>query len=248
MVLLEETGDRALSTTLLITPNFGLGNSEGFMQFSDTLTNPLEALRLEDAIQLVFFHPLWEFRDGAQRAGGDDSAAANFARRSPFPMINILRTPQVRIAQRAIPTGVVYEQNEKTLKDIGAASLQRMLVERSWVDLKDKRVTRKSNDVYDAAKKIIDKYAEDNSDVEDDVLSTAKLLVRKYEGNDTGADDAGGTEENENPREGDDDDRALPSMGNSPESNNSNDEVDQMLDGMDLSSLLDAFNELDAQR
>jgi hypothetical protein len=56
----------------------------------------------------VFFHPLWTFRDGGARFG--DGAAANYARRSPWPMINILRTSQVRAAQRGIPTGLVYTQ------------------------------------------------------------------------------------------------------------------------------------------
>jgi len=95
VALLESAPPRSLSTTLLITPNFGLSNAEAFMAFSDTLTNPLESLQLEATIQLVFFHPQWTFRDGASRVGGD--TAGNFARRSPFPMINILRTPQVQL-------------------------------------------------------------------------------------------------------------------------------------------------------
>ena len=32
--------------------------------FSNTLTQPLEPLKLEEDIQLVFFHPDWVFRDG----------------------------------------------------------------------------------------------------------------------------------------------------------------------------------------
>lgn len=43
--------------------------------------------------QLVYFHPQWVFRDGADRMG--ETGAANYARRSNFPMINILRTNQV---------------------------------------------------------------------------------------------------------------------------------------------------------
>ena len=113
VALLESAPQRSLSTTLLITPEFGLTNPEFFMQFSDTLTSPLEPLGLENSIQLVFFHPRWVFRDGRERGGVD--SAGNFARRSPFPMINILRTPQVRIAQKAIPTGLVYQQNGFTI-------------------------------------------------------------------------------------------------------------------------------------
>ena len=67
--------------------------------------------------------------------GSDD--AANYARRSPWPMINILRTPQVRKAQKAIPTGLVYRQNEVTLDKIGSWRLQRWLVSRDWSEVKD---------------------------------------------------------------------------------------------------------------
>ena len=42
----------------------------------------------------VFFHPKYQFRDGQARYS-EDHGSANYARRSPWPMINILRTPQV---------------------------------------------------------------------------------------------------------------------------------------------------------
>ena len=50
--------------------------------------------------------------------------AANFARRSPWPMINILRTPQVKAAQRGVPTGQVYKQNEERLSAVGTTTLE----------------------------------------------------------------------------------------------------------------------------
>ena len=61
--------------------------------------------------------------------------AANFARRSPWPMINILRTPQVRAAQKGVPTGIVYKQNEERLNEIGTNTLEEMLYNRQWEDL-----------------------------------------------------------------------------------------------------------------
>ncbi len=39
-------------------------------------------------------------------------------------MINILRTPQVRAAQKGIPTGQVYIQNEEKLSAVGASALE----------------------------------------------------------------------------------------------------------------------------
>jgi len=150
----ETQDERSLSTTLLITPNFGLRNREFFETFSNTLTQPLEALGLEEEIQLVFFHPEWVFRDGADRMGQDD--AANYARRSPWPMINILRTPQVRKAQKAIPTGLVYRQNEVTLDNIGSGRLRRWLVERDWGEVKDNfRVDRKTVPILSTAQDLL---------------------------------------------------------------------------------------------
>jgi hypothetical protein len=58
-------------------------------------------------------------------------------------MINILRTTQVRTAQRGIPTGLVYQQNERTLDSIGSDKLERMLHERDWSDIRDVHVNRR---------------------------------------------------------------------------------------------------------
>eukprot|EP00904_Undaria_pinnatifida_P002264 jgi/Undpi1/12038/HiC_scaffold_4.g01737.m1 len=151
-LLVSEKNERTLSTTLLITPEFSLNNAEAFEVIGQTLTQPLEALHLEDDIQLVFFHPQYAFRDGRDRIGSGD--AANFARRSPFPMINILRTNQVRLAQKSIPTGLVYKQNEEVLTEVGAGELQKMLEQRDWGGLEGKKVDRKRIDYYETARKL----------------------------------------------------------------------------------------------
>ena len=120
-----ETDEKMLSTVLLLTPRFALHSSGGFDLLADTLNGALTTLRVERYldrranvqrgrssrarlshglacgarpsrdIQLVFFHPEYTFRDGKERLGDGAEVAANFARRSPFPMINLLRTPQV---------------------------------------------------------------------------------------------------------------------------------------------------------
>lgn len=141
VVRVANRSERDLSTTLLIAPEFCMDNVEIFESFSTTLTQPLSALGIEDAIQLVFFHPQWSFRDGGERGG--DGAAANYARRSPWPMINILRTNQVRAAQKGIPTGLVYKQNEKTLAGVGVEKLETMLRLRDWGDIADVKVNRR---------------------------------------------------------------------------------------------------------
>jgi hypothetical protein len=141
VVRVEQQDESQLSTTLLVAPEFCMDNIEIFEQFSTTLTQPLAALGIEDAIQLVFFHPGWSFRDGGERGG--DGAAANYARRSPWPMVNILRTSQVRAAQKGIPTGLVYKQNEKTLASVGVEQLETCLRLRDWEAIADVKVNRR---------------------------------------------------------------------------------------------------------
>jgi hypothetical protein len=150
VVRVEQHKEKDLSTTLLITPEFCLPNVEMFESFSNTLTQPLAALGVEDLLQLVFFHPDWSFRDGEARGGSGQ--AANYARRSPWPMINILRTSQVRAAQKGIPTGLVYKQNEKTLSAIGVEKLETMLRLRDWTDIEEIKVNRREIDALQIAR------------------------------------------------------------------------------------------------
>jgi hypothetical protein len=149
VVRLEQHAEKDISTTLLICPEFCLHNVELFETWSNTLTQPLSALHLDDLVQLIFFHPAWSFRDGGARSS--EGMAANYARRSPWPMVNILRTKQVRKAQRGIPTGLVYKQNEKTLEAIGADRLETMLRLRDWNATAPYRVDRREMDALKIA-------------------------------------------------------------------------------------------------
>lgn len=47
---------------------------------------------------------------------------------------------QVRLAQKSIPTGLVYQQNEEVLTEVGAGELQKMLEQRDWAGLEGKKV------------------------------------------------------------------------------------------------------------
>jgi hypothetical protein len=146
VIRIEQVKEKDLSTTLLIVPHFFLHNVEMFENFSNTLTQSLTSLQIEDLIQLVFFHPHWSFRDGMDRSGAGSAAAANYARRSPWPMINLLRTNQVRSAQRGIPTGAVYQQNAKALAAVGVDKLEGMLRQRNWSDIEEYKVNRRELD------------------------------------------------------------------------------------------------------
>lgn len=177
LVRMESSSEKDLSTTLLLLPNFSMQNVELFENLGTTLTQPLEPLALEDLTQLVFFHPRWTFRDGGDRAGGD-TTAANYARRSSWPMINLLRTTQVRAAQRGIPTGLVYTQNEKTLSSIGSASLEDMLRTRNWDPLADTKVNRREHDALALARDMQD-VIQDNSTHNNAGGSSVDALVQE---------------------------------------------------------------------
>jgi hypothetical protein len=66
-------------------------------------------------------------------------------------MINLLRTSQVRTAQRGIPTGLVYKQNEKTLSQVGVDKLETMLRLRDWTDTVEFKVNRREIDALKIA-------------------------------------------------------------------------------------------------
>ena len=128
------TDEKTLATVLLITPDFAQYSVDAYDALADSLGAALVNLGLEKDLQLVFFHPEFTFRDGKERMGGEGEAA-NFARRSPYPMINLLRTPQVRDAQKGIPTGAVYDVNERNMATVGTETLREMLQARDWTGL-----------------------------------------------------------------------------------------------------------------
>ena len=133
---LLEAPEKEMSTVLLIFPELELFcDTEHFDSYCECLGDALSAgsMNMEKELQLVFFHPKFVFRDG--QGTGAEMGAANFARRGPWPMVNILRTPQVRVAQKGIPTGQVQIQNEQRLNEVGAGRLEEMLFNRDWKGL-----------------------------------------------------------------------------------------------------------------
>jgi len=149
---LAATSEREVSTVLLLTPNFAMYAPGFYDALADTLNGALISLDVEKDTQLVFFHPEYTFRDGKQRNGESEGAAANFARRSPYPMINLLRTPQVRAAQKGVPTGSVYEINEMNLHDVGVRQLQGMLDARDWEALHERKYHKHNSETWDLPK------------------------------------------------------------------------------------------------
>lgn len=181
---IENVEQDEISTTLHILPEFCMNSVELFEQWADTLTGTLEALSVEELLQLIFFHPEWTFRDGGDRSGDNP---ANYARRSPWPMVNILRTKQVRVAQKGIPTGLVYQQNEKTLSKIGTNKLERMLRLRDWTDVSGMKVDRRDMEALRVANDLQIEGAvkdEDTSFAFDSTPAANKVDKSEIEGGD----------------------------------------------------------------
>jgi len=59
----------------------------------------------------------------------------NYSRRSPWPIINILRAAQVSALQKNVPEGKIYKQNVERLEAVGLEKLQDMLDRRDWTQL-----------------------------------------------------------------------------------------------------------------
>ena len=67
-------------------------------------------------------------------------------------MINLLRTPQVRAAQKGLLTGSVYTTNERNLELVGAVELERMLEEKDWSALQEHDFHKHSENLWNLPK------------------------------------------------------------------------------------------------
>lgn len=140
-----------VSTVLLIYTQPELFASiKEFENFCECLDHALlpYTLNFEEPLQLVYFHPEFEFvdKDGQVYFVFDDDGQViglssdfvnpvSYARRSPWPIINLLRTPQVKAVQKGVPEGKVFSRNANMLTEIGSPRLQEMLERRDWSSL-----------------------------------------------------------------------------------------------------------------
>ena len=145
------TENAEISTTLLIYSQLELFQDiKTFEKFCNCIDRSIlpTNIDLEELIQLVYFHPEYRFVDKDEQVyvvfddngealglSSDFVAPVSYARRSPWPMINILRTPQVVSLQKGIPQGKVFSKNFEMLGKIGSPKLQTMLDSQNWDEL-----------------------------------------------------------------------------------------------------------------
>src|SRR5262249_17846141 len=102
-----------VETALLIHPPAPPGFA-GFHDFLPEADRLLCALRLRGVIQVVGFHPDYQF------AGTTPDAAENYTNRSPHPMLHLLREESVtEVAGDAAALAAIPRRNCETLRRLG---------------------------------------------------------------------------------------------------------------------------------
>lgn len=113
--------DSGIETTLVIYP----GNFSEFDDFLDYLTLANELLILqgyEGIYQLASFHPDYCFE------GAEQTDAANYTNRSPYPMLHLIREASIEKALQFFPhPEKIPERNIKLTRELGLAKMQALL-------------------------------------------------------------------------------------------------------------------------
>jgi len=134
VVRMELTNEQDISCTVLIAPEFCYDNIQLFERFSNSLSE-LTTSPINEAMEslVIEFHPDWTSRDFELGKG----SPANYARRSPWPMLNMLRRNQVQAAQENKQPGTDTMDNVGILSEIGESNLQNMLKSKDWSMIAD---------------------------------------------------------------------------------------------------------------
>lgn len=109
---LNEAGPEEISTTVIVYPH----GPKSFPEFNDLvgdLEGMLEEANLGREFQLVLFHPEFVFE------GEDPQARSNLVNRSPFPVLQILRSDEINRALKNPKDGeIISFNNEEMLNQL----------------------------------------------------------------------------------------------------------------------------------
>jgi hypothetical protein len=122
--LLEGNGAEGVpTTTLIVAPNAYPDDFEAFNEFVLSAEDYMHRSSLDDDFQLVAFHPKFCF------AGEVEDDASNFANRSPYPTLHVLRQADVTAAVDEQPqlAGSVPRTNKLLLRRLGVAKLSELV-------------------------------------------------------------------------------------------------------------------------
>lgn len=111
-----------VSTTLLILPHFSVHDFLRFHHVCSFIDELIEGDdTLIDHVMLAYFHPLHQW---AHALHPDDPV--NFDKRAPYPVINILRAPQVDHYVDQGKTQGIVDRNRHTLERLGAHRVRQL--------------------------------------------------------------------------------------------------------------------------
>ena len=112
-------------TTLLVAPHC-LADFLAFNDFLGRADRLLRKRRCEGVLQIASFHPDYQF---AGTAADDITNATN---RSPYPTLHLLREDSIDVAVQAFQeAALIFERNQRTLEQLGAAGWAALGVGRS---------------------------------------------------------------------------------------------------------------------
>ncbi|MFO0207732.1 MAG: DUF1415 family protein, partial [Betaproteobacteria bacterium] len=87
-----------------------------YNDFLDVADAALQALGLDEALQVASFHPHYQF------AGTEPDDITNYTNRSPYPTLHLLRQASVDRAVAAFPDPeAIFGANIETLRRLGHA-------------------------------------------------------------------------------------------------------------------------------
>lgn len=117
---LVATDPAKLETTLLIHPHV-LADFLDYNDFLDDADALLEALDLDEHVQVASFHPRYQFADT------EPDQIDNYTNRSPFPMLHLLRQASITRARETYPdVEGVPARNIARMQSLDQAAQQRL--------------------------------------------------------------------------------------------------------------------------
>lgn len=107
-----------LETSLLVVSPEAFFDFSFFLDFVDEIVLMLEESELDEELQLVAFHPNYQFE------GETEHGRSNYTNRSPYPMIHLIRQDSMARAIEAFgedKTDAIPERNIKFLQSLDDA-------------------------------------------------------------------------------------------------------------------------------
>jgi hypothetical protein len=119
--VLVDDGGSAWETALVITPA-GLEQFDTYLDAVALIEDAVVEVGLEGEIQVASFHPAYRF----EGAPADDPA--NYTNRSPYPMMHLIREPELEAVLRKFDGAEqIPRRNVERLRALGIEGIQRII-------------------------------------------------------------------------------------------------------------------------